>query len=106
LTGNTEQGEVAACSPDRLKYSHTAKPHASNRTAKATAMNQRKMRIGISIRGHGYHPAAWRHPDVPADGALRTASPHFPDATGRPTGKHALTSPSLKQPCARSILNG
>src|SRR5689334_1383001 len=31
------------------------------------SMNQRKMRIGMSIRGHGYHPAAWRHPDVPAD---------------------------------------
>ena len=34
-------------------------------------MNQRKMRIGMSIRGHGYHPAAWRHPDVPADGTLQ-----------------------------------
>jgi hypothetical protein len=33
-------------------------------------MNQRKMRIGMSIRGHGYHPAAWRHPDVPADSTL------------------------------------
>src|SRR5438046_5941807 len=52
------------------KVSHTARPHASNRTAKGTAMNQRKMRIGMSIRGHGYHPAAWRHPDVPADGTL------------------------------------
>jgi FMN-dependent oxidoreductase (nitrilotriacetate monooxygenase family) len=29
------------------------------------------MRLGLSIRGHGYHPAAWRHPDVPADGTLR-----------------------------------
>src|SRR3984957_12129491 len=53
------------------KVSHTARPHASNRTAKGTAMNQRKMRIGMSIRGHGYHPAAWRHPDVPADGTLQ-----------------------------------
>ena len=34
-------------------------------------MVQRKMRIGMSIRGIGYHPAAWRHPDVPADGTLR-----------------------------------
>ena len=34
-------------------------------------MNQRKMRIGMSIRGHGYHPAAWRHLDVPADGTLQ-----------------------------------
>jgi alkanesulfonate monooxygenase SsuD/methylene tetrahydromethanopterin reductase-like flavin-dependent oxidoreductase (luciferase family) len=34
-------------------------------------MSQRKMRIGMSIRGVGYHPAAWRHPDVPADGTLR-----------------------------------
>src|SRR3954452_6701366 len=33
-------------------------------------MDQRKMRLGMSIRGHGYHPAAWRHPDVPADGTL------------------------------------
>jgi FMN-dependent oxidoreductase (nitrilotriacetate monooxygenase family) len=29
------------------------------------------MRLGLSIRGHGYHPAAWRHPDVPSDGTLR-----------------------------------
>jgi len=29
-------------------------------------MTARKMRLGLSIRGHGYHPAAWRHPDVPA----------------------------------------
>ena len=34
-------------------------------------MSQRQMRIGMSIRGHGYHPAAWRHPDVPADGTLQ-----------------------------------
>ena len=34
-------------------------------------MSQRMMRLGISIRGVGYHPAAWRHPDVPADGSLR-----------------------------------
>lgn len=34
-------------------------------------MTVRKMRLGLSIRGHGYHPAAWRHPDVPADGTLR-----------------------------------
>jgi len=34
-------------------------------------MNQRKMRIGMSIRGHGYHHAAWRHPDVAADCTLQ-----------------------------------
>ena len=33
-------------------------------------MDVRTMRLGLSIRGHGYHPAAWRHPDVPADGTL------------------------------------
>jgi len=33
-------------------------------------MTTRKMLLGLSIRGHGYHPAAWRHPDVPADGTL------------------------------------
>jgi len=33
-------------------------------------VTDRKMRLGLSIRGHGYHPAAWRHPDVPADGTL------------------------------------
>ena len=33
-------------------------------------MTDREMRLGLSIRGHGYHPAAWRHPDVPADGTL------------------------------------
>lgn len=34
-------------------------------------MKQKRMLIGMSIRGLGYHPAAWRHPDVPADGTLR-----------------------------------
>jgi len=34
-------------------------------------MTRRKMNIGMSIRGLGYHVAAWRHPDVPADGTLR-----------------------------------
>ena len=34
-------------------------------------MTARKMRLGLSIRGHGYHPAAWRHPDVPPDGTLQ-----------------------------------
>ena len=34
-------------------------------------MARGKMAIGMSIRGLGYHPAAWRHPDVPADGTLR-----------------------------------
>lgn len=28
------------------------------------------MRLGVSIRYHGYHLAAWRHPDVPAAGPL------------------------------------
>jgi alkanesulfonate monooxygenase SsuD/methylene tetrahydromethanopterin reductase-like flavin-dependent oxidoreductase (luciferase family) len=34
-------------------------------------MTARKMRLGLSIRGHGYHPAAWRHPAVPAAGTLQ-----------------------------------
>lgn len=33
-------------------------------------MSRRRMHIGLSIRGLGYHPAAWRHPDVPADGTF------------------------------------
>ncbi len=32
---------------------------------------KRQMRLGMSIRGVGYHAAAWRHPDVPSDGTLR-----------------------------------
>ena len=34
-------------------------------------MSQKQMRIGMSLRGHGYHLAAWRHPDVPADASVR-----------------------------------
>lgn len=34
-------------------------------------MSQRQMHIGMSLRGHGYHLAAWRHPDVPADASVR-----------------------------------
>ena len=33
-------------------------------------MTRRMMRLGLSIRGYGYHPGAWRDPDVPADGPL------------------------------------
>jgi FMN-dependent oxidoreductase (nitrilotriacetate monooxygenase family) len=33
-------------------------------------MSDRQMRLGLSMRYTGYHIAAWRHPDVPADGAL------------------------------------
>src|SRR6185437_912806 len=51
--------------------SHTDRLCASIKPKeRRAAMNQRRMRIGMSIRGHGYHPAAWRHPDVPADGTL------------------------------------
>ncbi len=35
----------------------------------------RQMRLGLSMRYHGYHIAAWRHPDVPADGAI--SFPYF-----------------------------
>src|SRR5215510_5481959 len=34
-------------------------------------MSQQQMRIGMSLRGHGYHLAAWRHPDVPVDASVR-----------------------------------
>ncbi len=34
-------------------------------------MTKRMMKLGMSIRGIGYHPAAWLHPDVPVDGTLR-----------------------------------
>jgi FMN-dependent oxidoreductase (nitrilotriacetate monooxygenase family) len=30
-----------------------------------------QMRLGLSMRYLGYHAAAWRHPDVPADGAVQ-----------------------------------
>jgi FMN-dependent oxidoreductase (nitrilotriacetate monooxygenase family) len=33
-------------------------------------MAGKKLKLGLSIRGYGYHPAAWRQPDVPADGTL------------------------------------
>ena len=33
--------------------------------------SKRQMKLGMSMRGLGYHTAAWRHPDVPADGTLR-----------------------------------
>ena len=48
-------------------------------------MNPRKMRIGMSIRGHGYHPAAWRHPDVPADGTLQVE--HYVRSANKPLAR-------------------
>lgn len=32
---------------------------------------KRHIKLGMSMRGLGYRAAAWRHPDVPADGTLR-----------------------------------
>lgn len=32
--------------------------------------NPRQMKLGLSMRYLGYHIASWRHPDVPADGAI------------------------------------
>ena len=34
-------------------------------------MAKRMMKLGMSIRGIGYHPAAWLYPGVPVDGTLR-----------------------------------
>ena len=33
--------------------------------------DKRQMHLGLSIANLGYHYAAWRHPDVPADGNMR-----------------------------------
>ena len=33
----------------------------------------RQMKLGVSMIGLGYHVAAWRHPDVPADGSPNIA---------------------------------
>src|SRR5260221_3613994 len=33
---------------------------------------KRQMKLGVSMIGLGYHIAAWRHPDVPADGSTNT----------------------------------
>jgi FMN-dependent oxidoreductase (nitrilotriacetate monooxygenase family) len=32
--------------------------------------DKQKMKLGVSMRYVGYHNKAWRHPDVPADGAI------------------------------------
>src|SRR3954454_5525920 len=29
-----------------------------------------QIKLGLSMRGLGYHPSAWRDPDVPADGSM------------------------------------
>src|ERR1700712_1662552 len=34
-------------------------------------MAKRHMKLGMSMRGLGYHVSAWRHPATPADGTLR-----------------------------------
>jgi alkanesulfonate monooxygenase SsuD/methylene tetrahydromethanopterin reductase-like flavin-dependent oxidoreductase (luciferase family) len=34
-------------------------------------MKKRQMKLGMSMRGLGYHVSAWRHPGTPADGTLR-----------------------------------
>ncbi len=39
-------------------------------------MAVKKMRLGLSMRGVGYHQAAWRHPDVPRNGASEVEHYH------------------------------
>ena len=51
---------------------------------RSPSMTTKKMHIGMSIRGLGYHPAAWRHPDVPADGTLQVRALR-PQRAGRRT---------------------
>ena len=52
---------------------------------KGDAAMKRQMRLGMSMRGLGYHPAAWRHPKVPADGSLelRALRPQRPGGGAR-----------------------
>ncbi|CAH1658358.1 LLM class flavin-dependent oxidoreductase [Chelatococcus asaccharovorans] len=38
-------------------------------------MSKRQIKLGLSMRQLGYHAGGWRHPAVPADGAMRIA--HF-----------------------------
>ena len=38
---------------------------------KERKMAKRQMKLGMSMRGLGYHVSAWRHPATPADGTLR-----------------------------------
>ncbi|PQV43265.1 LLM class flavin-dependent oxidoreductase, partial [Paraburkholderia sp. BL21I4N1] len=45
-----------------------------------------KMRLGLSMRYLGYHTAAWRHPDVPAEGALSFA--HFLNTARKAEAAH------------------
>lgn len=45
-----------------------------------------KMRLGLSMRYLGYHVAAWRHPSVPADGALSFA--HFLNTARKAEAAH------------------
>ena len=62
-------------------------------------MTPRKMRLGLSIRGHGYHPAAWRHPDVPADGTLHGRAVNdkiVPDATKDSAAVRQLLADNLQ----------
>lgn len=33
-------------------------------------MSNRKIRLGASVKGLGYHPSGWLDPDVPADGSM------------------------------------
>ena len=33
-------------------------------------LNDRKIKLGLSMRYLGYHVAAWRHAEVPAEGAV------------------------------------
>src|SRR5262245_59051695 len=51
----------------------TAKPErgCGRRARKVRPMSpvKRQMKLGVSMIGLGYHVAAWRHPDVPADGS-------------------------------------
>src|SRR5215467_8238710 len=47
-----------------------AMPHGRRLRRCVVHDKRRQMSLGLSIANLGYHYAAWRHPDVPADGNM------------------------------------
>lgn len=48
---------------------HFLDAHGWPAAGSRTPAQKRQMKLGVSMIGLGYHGAAWRHPDVPADGS-------------------------------------
>src|ERR1700747_2895171 len=68
-TASPIPNEASVCYRSRRSHRGTSERAGRAHQTRGSPM-ARQMKLGLSMRGIGYHAAAWRHPDVPPGAAL------------------------------------